>query len=246
MDQNKLSNNEELVLRLLYSGHLDSKNIPEVFFGPEEKENLIGLGLLEMQGSGKYILTDKALETLETGGFIVKYPLYNEQGVVMNFVDILNSYSKDALRALGMSIINTESYKRWGRHNNLALFKLLKETINYYDSFSHPLSKLDTAREYIIEAQSNYEKTLLVELAKIAPFKLLKPVILGTHSNGTPIRLIEFVSDKEGVVREGALEVNISFDDPQYRLTSHMMHQIIRQFYVVKSKATQVAIVEQK
>ena len=37
MDQNKLSNNEELVLRLLYSGKLDSTTIPEIFLEQQKK-----------------------------------------------------------------------------------------------------------------------------------------------------------------------------------------------------------------
>ncbi len=246
MDQNKLSNNEELVLRLLYSGKLDSTTIPEIFFGTTEKDTLIRLNLLELTGEGKYILTTKARETIETGGFIVKYPLHNEEGVVMNFVDILNSYSKEALKALGLSIINTESYKRWGKFNNINLSAALKETIQYYNSFGHPLSRIDNYRDEILEAESTYEKALIVELSKIEPFKLVKPVPLGVHANGNTINLIELISPNTGIIKQGTLKMSVRFSDPQYKLTTYMMHQLLHQYYVVKSKAAKAAIVEQK
>lgn len=245
MNKSKLSNNEEIVLRLLYSEQLNSADIPFTFFGVEEKENLIRLKLINLIEKGKYGLTAKAIEIIETGGFIIKYPLHNENGVVMNFVDILQSYSKPALKALGISIINTKSFKKWGKFNNLKLFEELKEVIQYYDNFEHPTNKIKKYHNNIIEAQSIYEKVLIMELAKIASFKLINPLPLNMFYDENPIKLIEFKDLKEGTIKQGGLEILISFEDPQYKLTTIMMHQIIQQYYVVKSKAVKSVIVNE-
>ena len=82
------------------------------------KLNLMNLGLIQLAAPGVYRLTSKGNTTIEQGGYIIKYPMTAENGIVLNFRAILEGYSSSALHALGLSIINTESYKRWGKHTN--------------------------------------------------------------------------------------------------------------------------------
>lgn len=229
--KNFLSNNEELVLRLLYSGQLKSSEIPKIFFGPDERDTLIALKLIMQIDSNEYVLTDTALEVIEQGKFIVKYPLHNEQGVVMDFLGILTSYSKPALTALGLSIINTETYKKWGKYNNVTLLAHLQDTMFYYNSYEHPLKRIAIYQEEIQKAHSNLEKVLTVEIAKIKPFTLSKPVSLGVNNAGETIYLIEYVNVVEGKVLEGQKETIISFTDPMYSLTTFHVQEIIQQYY---------------
>jgi hypothetical protein len=49
---------------------------------------------------------------MEDGGFIVKYPLSNEKGIVLNYNDTLDQLSASAARALGLAVISTELYKK--------------------------------------------------------------------------------------------------------------------------------------
>jgi hypothetical protein len=70
------------------------------------------LGLLNLQSNGLYTLTQKAYTLIEEGGFVVKYPLSNEKGIVLNYNDTLKQLSPNASRALGLAVISTELYKK--------------------------------------------------------------------------------------------------------------------------------------
>ena len=238
MNKSFLSNNEEIVLRLLYSGNLKSSEIPKVYFGEDEKETLVVLKLIMQNSQNEYVLTDSAIEVIEKGKFIIKYPLHNEQGVVMDFVGILNSYSKEGLAALGLSIINTESYTRWGKYNNLALYAALQNTMFYYNSFEHPVARIAIYQEEIQKAISNLEKVLALELAKIKPFTLPKPVSLNVNSTGETIYLVEYINELEGKIRVGTTETLISFNDPMYSLTNYHIEAIVKQYYSKNRFAT--------
>jgi hypothetical protein len=134
--ENKLSNSEIIVLRLLYSKEIISSEIPEIFFSELEKINLLELELISFNNDlDQYELTEKAVNIIETGGYIVKYPMHNEEGVVLNYKDVLQSCSLKSAKALGLSIINTQFYKKWGKYNNLFLFKELEQTNHYYRNF---------------------------------------------------------------------------------------------------------------
>jgi len=228
--KNFLSNNAEISLRLLYSGHLKSEEIPNTFFGEEEKQTLVSLNLIAEVAPNSYQLTENGIEVIETGKFIIKYPLHNE-GVVMNFVDILNSYSKEALRALGLSIINTETYKRWGRFNNVTLLEHLQDTVFYYNSFEHPTTRINLYKDEIAKTKSTYEKVLMLELEKIKRFILHKPIRLCVNKDGERVELIEYISIHEAKVKEGEKEILVSFDDLSYALTSYHIEDIINQYY---------------
>ena len=234
----RLTDKEEIVIRMLNMGKL-SKDIPADILDKETKDRLLGLDMIGLNTPGNYILTKKAVGVLETGGFIVKYPMTTEDGVVLNFNRILTGYSTDALKALGLSVINTGAYKRWGRYNNVALYSIMKDTMAFYAKFDHVTTRLSSYLSKILEAQSDYEKILNVELSKISNFKLLKPITLGTKSsNGSPIILTEFISPKEGIVGGGSMGIPILFDDPEYTLTPYMKDDLIRQYHSYKSKQT--------
>jgi len=238
MGKDKLTNNEELVLRLLYSNKMKSKDIPVSLFDVEEKDRLLGLKLLTLMPDGYYELTNSAISIIENGGFIIKYPMFSEQGVVLSFAETLKSYSKPALKALSSNILSTKVYKIWGKDNNIKLYEALKDTMKYYDTFGHPLTRAEKYRNNISEAQSEYEKLLLVELSKIEPFKLTKPISLGMQSNGVVAKLIEFIDIDKGVVIENTRCSTIEFIHLSYRLTPFIMHEILQQAFVVKSRAT--------
>ena len=61
--------------------------------------------------------------------------MHNEEGVVLNYKDVLQSCSLKSAKALGLSIINTQFYKKWGKYNNLVLLKELDQTKDYYRNF---------------------------------------------------------------------------------------------------------------
>lgn len=238
MKRHKLTNNEEIVLRLLFSGKMNSLSIPEEFFGEEEKEGLTGLGLLSLNPDATYTLTEKAMEAVASGGFIVKYPLHDEQGVVMNFVDILNSYSNQALKALGKSILSTEIYKRWGKQNNEDLLQALKESAQYYSNFEHPVTTLANYSKETCEAQSNYEREVKKEFSRITLFTLKYPISLGLDSAGNFRFLVEYLGSNKGHVLVGNTILLIDFNtDSDYIMTTHVKHAIVEQFYENKSKA---------
>mgnify|MGYP003442914483 CR=1 FL=1 len=150
----------------------------------------------------------------------------------MAFVGFLNSYSKEGLAELGLSIINTESDTRWGKYNNLALYAALQNTMFYYNSFEHPIARIAIYQEEIQKAISNLEKVLALELAKIKPFTL------NVNSTGETIYLVEYINELEGKIRVGTTETLISFNDPMYSLTNYHIEAIVKQYYSKNRFAT--------
>lgn len=238
-DDSTLGNNEELVLRWLYSGFESSKSIPQHFFGEKEKENLLQLKLISLDSQGFYHLTPKAVEVLENRGFIIKYPLHDENGVVMNFVSILNNYSDKALRALGLSILSTESYKRWTKKVNNKFFEALKESMHYYNSKEHPLTRLDIYHKAALEAETIYISVLDAEVAKITPFKLANPILLG-HQDGKEVKILEVTDSNEYTVQKGDIAMSYSQGNSGLIMTSVVKMQLIRQFFAYKTSTVQV------
>ena len=233
-----LTNNEEIVLRMLYSNYYTSKDIPGHFWGPREKDNLISLNLVELHTNGLYTLTEKAYDVLKTKQFIVKYPLSTEGGIVLNYNDTLKQFSPKASKALGLAIINTEFYKKWGKHNNLQLLSLLNQTKFYYRSTAHPISRIEQYRDDIIFAKSNYEQALNIEMRKIKDFSLLKPLHLGFNSDKKWVQLVKIINSKTGAFLLDRTEnVVKQFSDTDYYLSLNTMHNIIRQYHTAKSNA---------
>lgn len=86
--------------------------MPDDLFTDENRDELMSLNLIMRTGENEYSITQKATAIIETGGFIIKYPLADDKGNVSNYNDTLKNMSETALRALGLSIINTETVKR--------------------------------------------------------------------------------------------------------------------------------------
>lgn len=238
MNEQELSNNEILVLRLLYSKQLESDTIPSIFFGKEEKERLTDLALLDLDLDKKYRLTDKAIKLIEDGGYIIKYPLSTEEGTVLNYKEVLNQMSPKAARALGLSIVNTEFYKKWGKHNNLTLLNLLQDTISYYRSFDHPVSKIEQYQEDVKTSQSNCDRAIHSEFQKIENFLLIKPIKLGVDSNGKKMKLVKILSKNkaEVIIGDSKESIIININDSELILTSNDKTNIVRQYYLSKSR----------
>lgn len=235
--RDKLSVKAEIIIRMLYLG-FPSKDLPPDVFNEREKEHLIALKLITLSTQG-WILTKKAITAIETGGFIVKYPLTTEKGVVLNFIEVLNSYSKDAAKALGLSVLNTRIYERWGKDINNTLYDVMKNTQDYYASHMAVSTRMDTYLDRVRAAQSDYEKLLDTELDKIEQFKLLKPIKLGLNGTGNVMLLTEYISPKEGILGNTGLKLPVPLDDPKYALTTYMKHELISQYYVHKSRKNQ-------
>jgi hypothetical protein len=244
--ENKLTNNEVITLRLLYSNQILSKDIPPFFFGEDEKNNLTDLGLIEIVEDGKYELTEKAITAIETGGYIIKYPLANEDGVVMNYKDVLESCTPSSAKALGLSIINTQFYKKWGKYNNMILLRELEETRDYYRKFEHPIATIEAFRNDIDQAKSRYERAINSELLKIKDFELSKPLRIGITADGKRIELVEIINNKTAKFKIDDSElVTANYNtDTDFYLSSQHKHQIIRQFYIMKSKPSKKATVD--
>ena len=111
MTDTKLTKQQELLIRLLDYG-TNSSMLPDDLFTETNKEELLSLNLIIKIGENDYSITQKAKTIIETGGFIIKYPLADDKGNVSNYNDTLKNMSETALRALGLSIINTETIKR--------------------------------------------------------------------------------------------------------------------------------------
>lgn len=239
--ENRLSNSEIIVLRLLYSKEIISSEIPEIFFSELEKINLLELELISFNNDlDQYELTEKAVNIIETGGYIVKYPMHNEEGVVLNYKDVLQSCSLKSAKALGLSIINTQFYKKWGKYNNLVLLKELDQTKDYYRNFEHPIAKIESFKSDIDLAESKYEKVLYSELIKIKDFELSKPLLIGITIDGHKIELLKLIDSKTGLFKIGnndpmILNTNDNYD---FYLSKNHKHQIIRQYYIMKSKSS--------
>jgi hypothetical protein len=237
--ENKLSNNEIIVIRLLYSGQILSTEIPESFFDDKEKTNLMELGLIDHnEETDQFALTEKAVNIIETGGYVIKYPMHNEEGVVLNYKDVLNSCSTKSAKALGLSIINTQFYKKWGKYNNLILYKELEQTKDYYRNFEHPIAKIEAFKADIDTAESKYEKVLQNELIKIKDFELSKPLLMGITIEGHKIELLKVIDSKSGLFKIGdnqPMVINTN-DNIDFYLSKNHKHQIIRQYYIMKSK----------
>jgi hypothetical protein len=237
--EDKLSNNEIIAIRLLYSEQINSNDIPESFFDDKEKNNLLELGLIEYNDdTDQFVLTEKAVTVIETGGYIIKYPMHNEEGVVLNYKDVLQSCSAKSAKALGLSIINTQFYKKWGKYNNLILYKELEQTKDYYRNFEHPIAKIEAFKADIDTAESKYEKVLQYELIKIKDFYLMKPLLIGITIDGQRIELIKVIDYRTGLFKIGDNEPMImnTNDNIDFYLSKSHKHQIIRQYYIMKSK----------
>lgn len=237
--ESKLSNNEIIVLRLLYSKEVISSEIPQTFFSDVEKERLTELDLIIFnKENDQFELTEKAINVIETGGYIIKYPMHNEDGVVLNYKDVLDSCSSKSAKALGLSIINTQFYKKWGKYNNLILYKELEQAKDYYRNFEHPIAKIESFKSDIDLAESKYERVLQSELVKIKDFQLSKPLLIGITVDGHKIELLKLIDSKTGLFKIGNGEPIVlnTNDNVDFYLSKSHKHQIIRQYYVMKSK----------
>jgi hypothetical protein len=239
--ENKLSNNEEIVIRLLYTQRILSSEIPPIFFGEDEKKNLLELGLITLEEDSEiesYVVTEKAANIIETGGYIIKYPLHNDEGVVLNYKDVLNSCTPKSARALGLSIINTQFWRNWGKTTNMILHKELQDSIDYYRTFDHPISKITSYKNDIDLATARYEKVIDFEFNKIKDFDLIKPIYLGSNVHNQKIELKKIINPKTGLFKIGTTDdVIVNFDDNNdFYLSKNHKYEIIRQYYIMKSK----------
>lgn len=194
MLNNKLSNNEMIVLRLLYSKQVTSSQIPKVFFDVAEKDNLVSLGLIALKPDNEYVLTEKAINVIETDAFIIKYPLATEKGTVLNYKDVLNNMSSSAARALGLSVINTDFHKKWGKQTNTLLYDKLKETMLYYRDFNHPLSIIYDYEADVIKADEAYSNELHKQLARVDSIVIMEnsDINLVDLTTGETLKLISY------------------------------------------------------
>jgi hypothetical protein len=237
--ESKLSNNEIIVLRLLYSKEVISSEIPVSFFSSNERNNLLNLDLIIFNEElDQFELTEKAINVIETGGYIIKYPMHNEDGVVLNYKDVLDSCSSKSAKALGLSIINTQFYKKWGKYNNLILYKELDQARDYYRNFEHPIAKIESFKIDIDIAESKYERILQFEMIKIKDFTLSKPLFIGITIDGHKIELLKIIDSKTSLFKIGNNEPIIlnTNDNIDFYLSKNHKHQIIRQYYIMKSK----------
>ena len=231
--ENKLSNNEIIVLRMLYSGLIESHNIPKCYFDVKEKDNLCRLDLIELTSSQRYILTKKAINMLTTGGFVVKYPLSTDKGNVSNFKNTLQDMSPKASRALGLSIINSEFYKKWGKNTNYDLYNKIEESIEYYRKFDHPLTRL---KSYLLDVEDKidkYNQVLLEEFDKVINFDLVQPIQIYYNNRMYLLTRIQNGS-KSLTIQYNNESINCKLED--LNLNTKVIHDIIGSYYIYKSK----------
>lgn len=230
----KLTKEEELTIRLLESNIVSSKQIPIEIFGEKEKAKLQDLNLIQIKDN-EWILTQKAVDLIEEGGFIIKYPLHDGKGNVLNYNDVLNTMSKNAARALGRAIIETMAYTKFGKSINLSLLSELKESKQYYRSKQHPISKIKGVQEDLNEAQSDYERVLDIELSKIKEYDLFNPIKFGII-DGYKTELVKLINSDRGLFKITILNKEEEHDlKGVYKLSNYYKFQIITQYWRSKS-----------
>jgi hypothetical protein len=233
-NDNKLSNNEEAVIRLLYS---ETKTLQEIFT-PQVRERLIDLNLINLKSDGTYNITDKALSIIENGGFIIKYPLSTDTSVVMNFRDTLLNMSKPALKALALSIKNTEVYKQWGKFLITEFYHIFKDSIEYYKTFDNPLTRLDWYKSNIEDTEALYERQVNIEFSSIENFDLTYPIDVRKDDIGRQVTLTKIIDNKTGefLIAASREPIVVNFDYSNYYLPLSTKHKIIKQYYTSSKK----------
>lgn len=227
---NKLSNNEELVVRLLYTNQYDSDMIPSSIFTEGVKERLLDYNLIVLNTDGKYILTGKAKEIIETNGFVVVYPLANEQGVVTDYNKTLESMSNDAIKALGLSIINTRQFTRWGKLVNIMLYNNLISSFEYYRNHEHPIEAISQYKLDVDMAQGRLDRELDKLFRSVKNYRLPKPIKIAMVDEDT-VYLTEIISHIEFKIKVGNKEQIVNNAGGLYYISSGVKELIIKGYY---------------
>ena len=241
MENQKLDNKEEILLRVLYEY---TEGIPRdlhaSIFTENSERSLIDLGLVEeIQQEGQVIarLSEKGMKLVEDGGYIIKYPLASESGSVSTFLNVLSSMEPTAARALGKSIIASKLHVKWGKQVNLELFEILVNTIEYYRTFIHPVARLDELSNDISKAESRLEKELISEMAKIEEFTLPRSINLGLNSQNERTSLVGIIGNNLATFNvNGKEEVGNYLLEAGFYLPQYIKKLVIREYYISKSK----------
>jgi hypothetical protein len=115
------------------------------------------------------------------------------------------------------------------------LYDILADTKAYYRNSAHPISRIEQYREDIVNAESNYERALNIELRKIKDFTLTKPLTLGFNSDRQRIQLRRVLNKSEGEFSLDDVIVIGNLGDDDYYLTNSIKHNIVRQYHNARS-----------